>query len=305
MERKESLGFERFYAPLGATRWRDSMDKRKGTDRVIGALPAVASPCCLRSQVQQDASPMDESASTPSPTSPSSSIAAVVVGCGSPPPPSAGVCGDSAAPGLSAMGTGTGDHSIHDGDRASASRKARGEQRERPTQLAKSSWAGDGLAAPRPAKSARSRRHGRDQGPKTAARAPCGRMCVASLYPSPPRAAAKGAAFRASGTHTPFTAARGKRGNTPKTQMAGGPGAGRSTGTDHARQRARSGGVTRTLELRHELRRALSRVGTSELDRGGCVGRRRVAPPSRQPASHAVAAGATPPSPEWRSGGGS
>ena len=169
MERKESLGFERFYAPLGATRWRDSMDKRKGTDRVIGALPAVASPCCLRSQVQQDASPMDESASTPSPTSPSSSIAAVVVGCGSPPPPSAGVCGDSAAPGLSAMGTGTGDHSIHDGDRASASRKARGEQRERPTQLAKSSWAGDGLAAPRPAKSARSRRRGKDQGPAAAA----------------------------------------------------------------------------------------------------------------------------------------
>ena len=93
------------------------------------------------------------------------------------------------------------------------------------------------------------------------------------------RAAAKGVALQRSVRHAPFTAARGKRGNTPKTQMAGGPGAGRSTGTDHARQRARSGGVTRTLGLRHELRRALSRVGTSELDRGGCVGRRRVAPP--------------------------
>ena len=287
MERKESLGFERFYAPLGATRWRDSMDKRKGTDRVIGALPAVASPCCLRSQVQQDASPMDESASTPSPTSPSSSIAAVVVGCGSPPPPSAGVCGDSAAPGLSAMGTGTGDHSIHDGDRASASRKARGEQRERPTQLAKSIWTGEGWAAPRPANSARARCRGRDRGPKTAARAPCGHMHAASLRHGPAQAAAKGVAFRTGTTRPLLTAARGNAWNAPRLPNVGGPGAGRSTGTDHARQRARSGGVTRTLELRHELRRALSRVGTSELDRGGCVGRRRVAPPSRQPASHA------------------
>ena len=68
--------------------------------------------------------------------------------------------------------------------------EARGEQGGAPKELARSALAREGWTAPRPAKSARSRRHGRDPGPKTAARALCGRMYAASPIHSKPQAAA-------------------------------------------------------------------------------------------------------------------
>ena len=139
----------------------------------------------------------------------------------------------------------------------------------------------------RPANSARARCRGRDRGPKTAARAPCGHMHAASLRHGPAQAAAKGVAFRTGTTRPLLTAARGNAWNAPRLPNVGGPGAGRSPGAGRERQRAGSGGVACTLELRHELRRALNRVGTSELGRGGRVGRRRVALQPRQPAPHA------------------
>ena len=157
----------------------------------------------------------------------------------------------------------------------------------------------------RPAKAARSRRHGSDHRPRAPSEALCGSIYTASPRPSPSQAAGKGVTIRTCTERAPFMTCMGNEGNHPRAQILRRSERGHALALTRGTQRALVRSGARTLRLLLCPQPALVQIRDEKLGWSGRVGRRRVALQRREPAPIAKFRKAASHSPDCRAEGGS